>query len=165
MKVLKLYIILIFLILFTSASYGEKSKDSIGTPVELELFSGVGSILLVWELSSVSNVDSIIIYRRNSIHFSFEKIAVVPPTQNRYNDVSVNERKRYFYCIKAITGDGKQIHSSIETPPFSRPMYVKETIFLEILIIFIILNQFFMKKYLILILIISVSYSETPNYI
>ena len=131
MKVLKLYIILIFLILFTSASYGEKSKDSIGTPVELELFSGVGSILLVWELSSVTNVDSIIIYRRNSINLPFEKIAVVPPAQNRYNDVSVNERKRYFYCIKTMTGDGKQIHSSIETPPFSRSMYVKETILLK----------------------------------
>ena len=89
MKVLKLYIILTFLIFFTSASYGEKSKESIGTPVELELFSGAGSILLVWELSSVSNVDSIIIYRRNSIHLPFEKIAVVPPTQNRYNDIFI----------------------------------------------------------------------------
>ena len=85
MKVLKLYIILIFLILFTSANYDEKSKDSIGTPVELELFSGAGSILLVWELSSVSNVDSIIIYRSNSIHLPFEKKAVVPPPQNPTN--------------------------------------------------------------------------------
>ena len=97
------------------------SAEKVGK-VNVEIFPGVKSNLLTWEVKEELNTDSIIIFRTTSLRTPFEFVTKVTSTSNRYLDHQLSPKHRYFY--KLILND--QSSSDTLTPPFGRPLEMNE---------------------------------------
>ena len=124
MKNLNLQFLLAVLLASLTWLNGEKNTPDYAVPIDLELFNGANSILLIWTLPKDADTDSVIIYRSRGIGSQYKIIAELGSDQSRYNDNSIDNTERYFYKIEAKKIDGNSYTSSKNTPPFSRTVQV-----------------------------------------
>lgn len=121
--------LILILIVFFSIGWGQEDTTLVAPEVPLDVFSGVGSILLVWAVPESVAVQSVTIYRGINPDTGFISIAQLSTEQSRYLDEEVEPGIHYFYRIDIITGDGRTLVSSWDTPPFTRTMEDDEFVF------------------------------------
>ena len=100
-------------------------SDSIGSekkplhPVNLNIYDGVGSLLLDWSFSDTIEVKEINIYKRSELISEFSLIANIKDDsvkKNRFLDKNCEVLERYFYFIQVIDNN-ENIYKSDDIRP------------------------------------------------
>lgn len=120
----KLKTLSIFLILFICQEYVYSAQNQ--DRIQVEVFPGIGSNLIVWELSEPPEIDSLNLFRTNSLRDPFVFIKNISAVPNRYLDTDVSPKNRYFYKLVYQFTNDHQWSSDLDTPPFGRPLKMNE---------------------------------------
>ncbi|MBC8401196.1 MAG: T9SS type A sorting domain-containing protein [Candidatus Marinimicrobia bacterium] len=121
--------LVLVLIVFFSTGWGQEDTTLVAPEIPLDVFGGVGSVLLVWAIPESVAVQSVTIYRGLNPDTGFISIADLSTEQTRYLDEQVEPGIHYFYRVDVITGDGHTLVSSWDTPPFTRTVEDDEHVF------------------------------------
>lgn len=121
--------LVLVLIVFFSIGWGQEDTTLVAPEIPLDVFGGVGSILLVWAIPESVAVQSVTIYRGLNPDTGFISIAELSTDQSRYLDEQVEPGIHYFYRVDIITGDGNTLVSSWDIPPFTRTVEDDEFVF------------------------------------
>jgi len=96
--------------------------------IQIDIIPGVKSNLIQWDFTEPAEIDSLILFRTNSLRDSFELLNIIPAIPNRYLDEGVSSNNRYFYKLIYHETDGQQRSSNLDTPPFGRPLKINTKI-------------------------------------
>lgn len=112
------FITIIFILLIGGYGIGLSAAET--APLELDVYPGPGSILIVWDQVKDMEPDSILVYRAETLTETFTLLAVLTENTDRYLDTTAQVQKRYFYYIEIKSRAGNLLTSSRETPAFTR---------------------------------------------
>ncbi|HJM48010.1 MAG: hypothetical protein QF814_05575 [Candidatus Marinimicrobia bacterium] len=90
--------------------------------IQVEIIPGVESNLIQWNFTEPTEIDSLILFRTESLRDSFQLLNIIPAIPNRYLDEGVSSNHRYFYKFIYHEMNGQQKSSNLDTPPFGRPL-------------------------------------------
>ena len=93
-------------------------KDEQVFPVDLSVFDGNGSLLLVWSFPDSILLRETRIYVQKSGDAEFNLLIVNPSDKQRFLDQSCEENSRYFYRVEIEDVFGRVFSSDSETPVF-----------------------------------------------
>ena len=65
--------------------------------IQVEIIPGVESNLIQWNFTEPTEIDSLILFRTESLRDSFQLLNIIPAIPNRYLDEGVSSNHRYFY--------------------------------------------------------------------
>ena len=120
--------LILVLIVFFSFGWGQGDTTFVAPEVPLDVFGGVGSILLVWAVPETVTVHSATIYRALNPDSGFDSISDVEIGQSRYLDQAVEPNIHYFYRVEIFTENGRLLESSLVTPPFTRAAELEDSL-------------------------------------
>ena len=92
--------------------------------VQLDAYSGVGSVLLHWSTRDIISEKVINIYKSTDRQKSYELIAEVNPELDRYLDTELKNGQIAFYYVECVVNENQSIFSDRNTPPFGQSMKI-----------------------------------------
>ena len=106
--------------LLSGLLWADKSEPNwIGAPViDLNVYEGIGSLLLEWSVPDTIQVERVRIYKRSSNYDPFELKTEFITTSNRYLDTDCEQQDRYFYLVEIVDIFGRTFHSDDQHPSF-----------------------------------------------
>ena len=116
----KLKIIGVLLILCFCPEYVQSNQNQ--DRIQVEIVPGVESNLIIWNFPEPPEIDSLILFRTESLRDSFQVLRIIPVIPNRHLDDGLSSKNRYFYKLTYHGADGQQKSSDLDTPPFGRPL-------------------------------------------
>ena len=90
--------------------------------IQVDIVPGVESNLIQWNFTEPTEIDSVILFRTESLRDSFQLLNIIPAIPNRYLDEGVSSNYRYFYKLIYHEMNGQQKSSNLDTPPFGQPL-------------------------------------------
>lgn len=119
---------LLQVILVSGLLWADESEPSwIDAPViDLDVYDGIGSLLLDWSFPDTIQAAAVRIYDRNSNIESFELKVELITISNRYLDTNCEQQDRYFYLVEIVDVFGKTFHSDDQHPPFGSCLLVED---------------------------------------
>ncbi|NOZ73778.1 MAG: T9SS type A sorting domain-containing protein [FCB group bacterium] len=103
-----------------SLSLGEQVPILRDVGLPLRVVSGEASLLISWAVPDSIEPQVVHLYRSLSPDLGFKEIAVLSPSETRFNDTRLEPDTRYFYRVELDLGDGLVYTSSGTAPPFGR---------------------------------------------
>ena len=126
---LKTKILLLFsLYIFNSLSSVEPIDDSANL-VDLSVYDGEGSMLLLWSYPDSIVVKNVKVYSKQSNQIAFNLISELPGKETRYLDLDCQPNTRVFYKVEIIDIDDQIFHSDLIIPSFGSCREVKNKTF------------------------------------
>ena len=122
---LKTKILLLFsLYIFNSLSSVEPIDDSANL-VDLSVYDGEGSMLLLWSYPDSIVVKNVKVFSRRSNQITFNLISELSGKETRYLDLDCQPNTRVFYKVEIIDIDDQIFHSDLIIPSFGSCREVK----------------------------------------
>ena len=116
----KIKILSFLLILCHWPEYVQSAQNK--DEIQVEVFPGIESNLIMWNFTIMVEIESLFLFRTNSLRDPFVFIKKIPAVPNRYLDTDVSPKNRYFYKLVYQGTDGHRWSSELDTPPFGRPL-------------------------------------------
>ena len=112
------------LYIFNSLSSLEPIDDSANL-VDLSVYDGEGSLLLLWSYPDSIIVKNVKVYSKQSNQITFNLISELSGKETRYLDLDCQPNTRVFYKVEIIDIDDQIFHSDLIIPSFGSCREVK----------------------------------------
>ena len=112
------------LYIFNSLSSLEPIDDSANL-VDLSVYDGEGSLLLLWSYPDSIIVKNVKVYSKQSNQITFNLISELSGKETRYLDLDCKPNTRVFYKVEIIDIDDQIFHSDLIIPSFGSCREVK----------------------------------------
>ena len=98
-------------------------------PIDLSVYDGEGSLLLIWSYPDSIQPKNIQIFRKNSEQFEFSLISTPAYDEKRYLDLNCKTEFRFFYKVEIEDVFGQIYTSDLNRPSFGSCEFVSDTFF------------------------------------
>ncbi len=104
----------------------EPTEDNYSASIDLSVYDGEGSLLLLWSYPDSIQVKSIKIFSKKSNQLTFNLVSEQPPEATRYLDLDCEPNKRVFYKVEIEDLFGHVHSSDLNMPSFGSCKEVKQ---------------------------------------
>ena len=102
-----------------------ESIDNSVSLVDLSVYDGEGSLLLLWSYPDSIIVKNVKVYSKQSNQIPFNLISELVEKETRYLDLDCQPNTRVLYKVEIIDIDGQVYHSDLDVPSFGSCREVK----------------------------------------
>ena len=100
-------------------------------PIDLSVYDGEGSLLLIWSYPDSIQPKNIRIFRKNSEQLEFSLISNPAYDEKRYLDLNCKTELRFFYKVEIEDVFGQIYTSDLNRPSFGSCEFVSDTFLID----------------------------------